>query len=369
MNNKKLRILWICNHKTLMNAECNLLRKLGFEVFVPKLLGKERSSAINFEYDQTLSIPIKDLLSLNSFDFYNTEYTTEIRELLNKYFSIALCVNVYPALYNLVLNFNGKIILRAFGYENDINYEQTTNCTPKIKGLKHLFKPKEITYDNVMMRKLCKIKDRFYLGVGYKNIIKNETPFFAKRSIFLPLGVPDFIWEKKNTNNGSLKKLMFVCPSIENSYYGNIYNKFKLDFEDIPHLIFGKQHREYPEDKTIMGYLKTEDFDNYLKSCKVMFYHSTEKRHLHYHPIEAIIYGMPLIFMKGGLLEYFGGSNQPGMASSTEEAKQKIYRILNEDNDFIKEIKEKQKKILSEFKDEYIIKTWKENFLPLTKGK
>lgn len=368
MKNKNIRILWICNHKTLMNAECNLLMKLGFEIFVPKLLGNERSSAINFEWDKTLSIPHEDLLKLNSFDFYNSEYTLEIKEILNKYFSIALCVNVYPALYNLVTNFSGKIILRAFGYENDINYEKTTTCTPRIKGLKHLFRPKEITYDNIMMRNLCKIKDRFYLGVGYKSIIQNETSFFAKRSVFLPLGVPDFIWKKKNTNNGRLKKLMFVCPSIENPYYGNIYNEFKLNFGDIPHLIFGKQNREYPEDKTIMGYLKSDDFDTYLRSCKVMFYHSSEKRHLHYHPIEAIIYGMPLIFMKGGLLEYFGGSNQPGMACSVEEAKEKIRRILNEDRDFINEVKENQVKILTEFKDEFIYETWKENFLPLTKG-
>ncbi len=361
----KNRILWICNHSTLMDVECRLLQKLGFEVFVPKVLGDNRSCSVSYEFDASLSIPKKDLETLNKFDFYHSEYSNTITELTNKYFQVAICVNVYPALFNLVKAFAGKIVLRAFGYESDINYESTTRCTRKIKGLKHIFKPKQIVYDNEMMRSLYKIRNRFYLGAAYRQIIDNETPFFKQRSIFLPLGVPQFVWKNEDSWTGGGNNIMFVCSSIENPYYNGIYKQFKNKLGDLPHLIFGSQTKSYPDDNSIVGFLERSDFERYMQTCPVMFYHSQEPRHLHYHPLEAIIYGMPLVFMSGGILEDFGGSDQPGLCHDFDEAHDKLLRILNNDKPLIKAILSQQKKILAEIKDDYVEKFWRENFLPI----
>lgn len=362
------RILWICNHSTLMDVECKLLQKLGFEVFVPKVLGDNRSSSISYDFDTTLTIPSEDLDLLNHFDFYHQKWDTKITNLVNQYFQTAICVNVYPAIFNLVKAFSGKVILRAFGYESTINYEQTTSGTPKVMGIRHFFKPKEIIYDNEMMRALYKIRDRFYLGVAYRQIIPNETPFFQKRSVFLPLGIPQSIWKDENTWIGGGKDIMFVCPSIENPYYNEIYKNFKKELGDLPHLIFGTQTKEYPEDKSVMGYLERPDFVHYMQTCPVMFYHSQEARHLHYHPLEAIVYGMPLVFLSGGILEDFGGPEQPGLCHTFSEAHDKLQRILKGDKDLISDILSHQKKILLEVRDNFVLKSWQDNFLPLFKG-
>ncbi len=363
---KNNRVLWICNHTTLMDVECRLLQKLGFEVFVPKVLGDNRSSAISHEFDKSLTVPADVLHALNQFDFYHDKWSPNIAAMVNKYFDVAFCVNVYPAIFNVAKSFNGKVVLRAFGYESNINYEQTTACTRKIHGIRHLFKPQEIVRDNEMMRQLYKIKNRFYLGVAYRQIIPNETPFFQKRSVFLPLGMPQSIWKNENTWVGGGDKIMFVCPSIENPYYKGIYDSFKQQFGDLPHLIFGVQNRKYPNDKSIIGFLERSEYDNYMQTLPVMFYHSTEPRHLHYHPLEAICYGMPVVFMGGGILQDFGGANQPGLCRTVADAHDKLTRILNGDAEFVANILSHQKKILNEVSDDFILNAWKENFTLVT---
>lgn len=367
MTSKTKRIFWACNHATLMDVECKLLLDLGFEVFVPKTLGSSRSSSINFSYDNSLSLASDDLNILNSFDFYNCTIPENIAAIINENFDAVISVNIYPMLYNLAKIFKGIFILRGFGYEDKINYEQTTQQMKKIRGVQKIFKPKEITHDNKMMRLLYSMKDRFYLGAGFQEIISNETPFFKKRSIYLPLGIPKSIWDLQDTWIGDTSKIMFVCPSIENAYYGKIYVDFNNNFSDFPHSIFGKQNKDYPEDKNIIGFLDNENYYACMKKYQVMFYHSQEERHLHYHPLEAVIVGMPLIYMSGGLLERFGGQNQPGMARSVAEAKDKLQRILEDDADFINEIKSCQIKLLDEFRDSYIKSQWQKNFMPIFK--
>jgi hypothetical protein len=100
-----------------------------------------------------------------------------------------------------------------------------------------------------------------------------------------------------------------------------------------------------------------------------MFYHSQEERHLHYHPLEAVVAGMPLIFMAGGLLEKCGGSDQPGMCRTYEEAREKIARLQRGDTKFCEAVRESQRKILEPFESDYCTQEWKKNFLPHAIGK
>ena len=118
MNNKNKRVLWLLNHNTLMDIEPQLLENLGFEVYIPKLLYHNvahRSTKITYEFDARLTIPKADLDSLNKFNFYRTAITPKIRRILNRYFSIMI-VPAYPEMLSEAIeNFEGQIILRAFG--------------------------------------------------------------------------------------------------------------------------------------------------------------------------------------------------------------------------------------------------------------
>lgn len=89
MRYKNKRVLWLLNHKTLMPYEAKLLVELGYEVFTPKVIPTAtgfRSGAVDFSYDKTLSIPKRVLARLNSFNFYETAWPSDIVKLLNRYF-------------------------------------------------------------------------------------------------------------------------------------------------------------------------------------------------------------------------------------------------------------------------------------------
>lgn len=388
---KNKRIFWGLNHKTLMEAELKMLSDMGYEVYSPKKIiegATFRSGSVNYEYDKSLTIPQKDIEKLNDFDFYNGIYSQEILNLLNKYFDAAFIILFsFEMCYYFSTYFKGKLFIRAFGREGDSSYEAVTDWLQEYKkrNIKYLgtikedlinfftmlklkcFSPKEIKYHNVITHSLYARKNGFIFAPAYKNIISKELPFFAKNAVYLPLSIPKGLFKFKDTWTGTDKKIMFVCPSIKTSggYYENFYNKFIEYFSDLPYLVAGNQHGEKFNDKNILDYVERDKFDEWLRSCACMFYNSQETSQIHYHPLEAIIFGMPLIYLSGGMLEYFGGQDQPGMAKSYEEARLKIERILNDDINFIEEIKEKQVKILDEFKYNYTRKIWEENFLSI----
>lgn len=370
--NLKKRIFWFLNHATLMDFEVNLLLDLGFEVFIPKILSKEapRSSCVEFEYDKSLTIPKIILDKLNNYNFYQDELDYEIVDILNSYFDFVFIANIYPQVFNIAKSYKNTIIIRAFGYEKSVDYELVASqYGDRVHGFKKYIKPFKLTYFNEILRQLYSIRKRLFLGVAYKSIIGNEKRFFKERSIYLPVGLGQKIEQQKDTWIGDINRIMFVCPNIESYYYKDIYKNFANNFSAYDYVIAGKQQRNYPEDKRIVDYLDDETYLELFKTSSVMFYHSQEKRHLHYHPLEAINYGMPLVYMAGGLLEYFGGPNQPGMARTIDEAKEKIDRIFAKDIDFINEIKEKQVKILDEFKYDYVRKIWEKNFMGLANEK
>ena len=89
-----------------------------------------------------------------------------------------------------------------------------------------------------------------------------------------------------------------------------------------------------------------------MSECKLMYYHSTEPRHLHYHPIEALIIGLPVLFHKESLLNSFL-MNSPGKCNDINEVHAKIDRILNNDVAFINKIKKEQQKHIYKFKISY----------------
>jgi len=117
-----------------------------------------------------------------------------------------------------------------------------------------------------------------------------------------------------------------------------------------------------------LGYVARERLDDLLRRCFCMFYHSQEPRHLHYHPLEAIATGMPLVSMAGGLLEPLGGPDQPGMCRSYDEAREKIAWLQRGDEALREAIRQRQQSILTHFEPDRCSRAWRENFLPLIKG-
>ena len=72
---------------------------------------------------------------------------------------------------------------------------------------------------------------------------------------------------------------------------------------------------------TYAGNKNNLDDDEYYRgiaTCKCLFYHSIEERHLHYHPLEAIVIGIPIIFFEQSLLSSYL-ANSEGRCKNIDE--------------------------------------------------
>ena len=112
-------------------------------------------------------------------------------------------------------------------------------------------------------------------------------------------------------------------------------------------------------DPKVTGFLPRAAYDDMMCNMRVMFYHSREERHLHYHPLEAIRAGMPLIFMAGGMLDRIGAIGLPGRCYTITEARQKIQRVLSGDGKLISDIKQSQARLLEPMKSETCEVAWR----------
>ena len=297
------------------------------------------SASVDYSFDTRLSIPSSDLEILNRHDFY-TGVSSEVRTIINAHFEIAFFAFFPEQLAALVREFEGRLVMRPFGLPGT-SYAELTG-----KALGRFF-----------LKKIERIEHRFWFGQAYSHLCEVESGVYRRKAITLPLGLDDD--SPHNAWKGADARILFVCPRIGTSaYFKEVYDQFKRSFGDYPHLIGGAQ--PIPVfDRNVAGFLPRAAYDDMMCNMRVMFYHSREERHLHYHPLEAIRAGMPLIFMAGGMLDKFGGIGLPGRCTTIKEARQKLQRVLSGDHELISSIKLSQVRLLEPMKSETCELTWR----------
>lgn len=340
---RKFRALWLMNHSTLRPFEVPLLIDMGYEVFCPKIYPYDEgnmSANVDDSYDSTLSVSKEILDYLNTIDFYKA-IPAKAMSLVNQYFDVAFFGFFPEQLKMLVEGFRGVLVMQPFGLAANVTY---TEIIEQSLGISFL-------------EKLENLGKRFFFGQAYENISQNEFRYLKNRAIYLPLGLKDAYVEDEWI--GDERKILFVCPRIKTSpYFYHIYSKFKKDFKGFDYIIGGAQPIAVTDDEHVAGYLPKEQYDYNMKHLAVMFYHSQEKRHLHYHPLEAVKHGMPLVYMDGGLLEEIAGSRLPGCCKTIREAKKKIKRIMRGDKAFIQRVRQSQEVLLKPFQYEFCRQQW-----------
>jgi hypothetical protein len=338
------RAMWLLNHAMARAFDLAMLRAAGIdEVFTPKRYPQEavfRSASVDWSADAALNIPADDLKLLNATDWYR-EPDQAAWAIANRYFEVLFLIGQdLPAVASAVANFKGAIVWRAFGLDRDLSYGQIASSHPGLR------------------RKLIAARERFWLGIAYPHLGQVEEPWLAERAIYLPLGLmnckPQPGW------HGSTAKLFFVCPDLAvNSYYRNIYRQFQQDFDGIAYVVGGSQAAPV-DDPHVLGYLPAHEHEDNMRSLRVMYYHSTEPNHVHYHPFEAVRAGMPLVFMAGGMLDRMGGIGLPGRAATVAEARDKVRRILAGDTALIEAIRASQPRLLDAMRPEHSEQAWKD---------
>jgi hypothetical protein len=324
----------------LTDFEVPIIVSHGYGVFIPKKktsLNKMNSLCDDvYKYDDSLqNINASELNILNDIDWYNnnTILTRQMIDSLNanfKYIFITLLTSD-KLLIQLIQKFKGLIYYRFFGLESNISYKNIVMqyAAPNVK---YIFSYYQIyTYEQSL-----------------------SSFFNANNSHIIPLGCSDhFINTYENTHKGTTNKICFVCSKINQCpYYTNVYNQFVENVgTKYEYVLLGKNNEMLTDDNKFNN-LSDDAYFNKMSECKLMYYHSTEPRHLHYHPIEALIIGLPVLFHKESLLNSFL-MNSPGKCNDINEVHAKIDRILNNDVAFINKIKKEQQKHIYNFKISY----------------
>jgi glycosyltransferase involved in cell wall biosynthesis len=338
------RVMWLLSHSTAREFEIAMLKKLGFaEVFLPKSFPMEagfRSASVDYSEDARLSIPPDDLAILNAADWYS-DPGRDVWQIANKHFQVLFfIVQSSSFLSSMARHFQGVAILRAYGLSQDMSYDRI------------------LLHYGQGTRMLDGLGRRLWMGTAYEHIASIEPPWLRRREVYLPAGLGDCRVREDWT--GHDPTLLFVCPEVAtNPYYMQIYRKFKTWFADFPYVVGGAQPL-MPNDPHVLGFVPADAYRRNMREFRVMFYHSTEPNHVHYHPFEAVRAGMPLIFMGGGILDRFGGDGLPGRCSSYEEARHKVRRILDNDRKLINEIRFSQPRLLNGLHPETLQPLWRQ---------
>ncbi|NJR20116.1 MAG: hypothetical protein HC777_00475 [Hyphomonadaceae bacterium] len=348
------RAMWLLNHSTLRAFEVPQLKLAGFqEVFLPKSFPYDEgnlSASVSFAEDASLSLSPDEIEVLNAADWYGGAGQAAW-DIANKHFQL-LFLAFFPAqLDDALRNFRGTIVLRAFGLSAGVTYTQ-------------------LVYEHLgpsVVERIRGLRDRFWFGAGYEHLHVGEAQFIAARACYLPVGLAD----RKDTTQwtGDDRQILFICPRIATSpYYENIYKDFKKNFGDLPHIIGGAQPIAV-SDSSVAGFIPDEAYARMMYGSRVMYYHSREPNHLHYHPIEAMRSGMPVIYMEGGLLDRLAGklSGQApaGRARNVAEARKKVRRILDGDAAFTASVQNSQIKLPEKFSSAALSPRWQSGIAPV----
>lgn len=346
-----MRAMWLLNHGTLRAFEVPQLKEAGFgEVFLPKSFPYDEgnlSASVTYSEDANLTIPADELDVLNSADWYGNA-GPEAWAIANRRFRL-LFLAFFPAqLEDALRNFQGTIVLRVFGLSEGTTYTR-------------------LIYDHLgpaAVERIRRLRDRFWFGTGYEHLHVGEANFLASRACFLPVGLADRSAQTPSWT-GEDRRILFICPRIATSpYYEKVYTDFKETFGDLPHVIGGAQPLPIA-DPHVSGYIPADAYNRMMYGSRVMYYHSREPNQLHYHPIEAMRASMPVIFLKGGLLDRLAGSSVSGRARDVAEARKMVTRIMDGDVAFIEKIRQSQRRLPEQFSSAVMSPAWQRGIAPV----
>jgi hypothetical protein len=206
------------------------------------------------------------------------------------------------------------------------------------------------------------VRERFWLATGYRQLCEVEPKLLSERESYLPVALPSSLERYRQTWDGSEKRILFVCPHIEtNDYYRKIYQDFKKNFGDIPHVIIGRQ--DVPvDDPHVLGFVSDTEHIDLMQRSSLLYYHSQEPRHVHYPPIEAANIGLPIVFHRESLLARMLERLPSGAATTIGHARQLIEKILCNSRETIDSIRTDQDQIVDAFSESKCLDIWKKSF-------
>jgi hypothetical protein len=274
VTDRPLRVMWLLNHTTARQFEIPMLKRIGVrEIFLPKIIPSDprfRSATVDWAEDEHLSIPKEDLEILNAANWYG-DPGVDAWQIANRHFDAAFFIVFKSEFFkSLARHYDGARIWRTYGLSNSASYHDMLVRLARREG-------------PVWSAGAAK---NFWFAHAYRHLADMESAYIAEKAVFLPAGLLDT--EIHDEWVGEDKRVFFVCPDLGVSgYYQDIYRTFKRTFAGIPYVVAGAQPVKVQDDH-VLGYVSNEQHHRNMHSFAVMYYHSTEPNHVHYHPFEAV---------------------------------------------------------------------------------
>ena len=286
-------LLWCSSHETLASEEIPLFLEAGFRV-VPLLtefwgftLDEELDGVLCPDWKKSVGLPADVVTQLQRLAICRNEgrgpLQPEDLDLLNRYVDVVY-ITVLPALaVKLTQVFHGTIIFRPFGHGQLNTY--TRIATSFGADLAVLADANNFIWCPILTT-LQEIEDpRLYrnpqLLSGFVTRSRlGSSPWKADES-------EPFVIE--------------TIPRIEKQpYYAEMYKNYLADFGDLPLRILGGNSPRGGalNDARIVGRLNDEEY--YREACRarISIYHGSSRYHVHYHPVEFMYLGIPVLFHK-----------------------------------------------------------------------
>ena len=320
---KRPLMLWCSSHSTLSREEIPLFLEAGFRV-VPLLTDfwtlqydETLDTKICSDWKQTVGLPPEIIEKLQSLSFCTDNgclpFLQNEIDLLNKYIDV-IYITVLPNLaIRLSKVFDGMVIFRPFGHAGLNTYsniaEHYGTGLEKLNGKANFhWVPILTTLQEVESPAIC--INATHLGA----FVTNER-----------LGRE--CWDSSTSE----PYVVETIPRINTQkYYLDIYKQYRKDHGHLPLKILGGNESRGGclDDTTIVGYLDDMAYYSTAARARISIYHGRSRYHVHYHPIEFMALGVPVLFHKDSAFafeaKHFGITEEEllncGMYESSEQA-------------------------------------------------
>jgi len=288
--NKPL-LLWCSSHTTLSHEEIPLYLQAGFRI-IPLLtdmwtfgVRKSLDSELCGDWKFTVGLPADIVRRIQAIPIYENSGVNPISsadiDLLNKYVDIAYLTVLPNLAVRLTECFNGSVVFRPFGHGVLNTYSRIA------KDLGADISTLSTSNKYVWCPILSTLQDA------------EEPPMWSN-----PVHVGCFVtpsrlvsepWVAKNTK----RLVVETIPRInKQTYYLDIFRKYASDFGKLPIRILGGNEVSGGklQDTRIVGTLNDEEYYREISTARISIYHGTSPFHLHYHPLEYMTVGVPVLF-------------------------------------------------------------------------
>jgi hypothetical protein len=329
---RPLRVLWISPHRTARFEEVSALLRTGAEVvpttgelaaFPNAVELPEERDPLHPPWRATCTVPPEVLRVVREFGAYERPeaLAASVVERLDAWFDVVWVGTFSRLALELLRRYRGAVVLRPYG-----GYPYTAALGPlpaRNRALDFLATSERYA---------------FCPALPYQSL--TEDPRLARREAFWPACVTASRMGHRWAGRGSERVAGEVIGLIDR-YRSAEYARFVADFGDLPLRVFGQNPRggARGDDPRIAGTLDDDAYHRGIAACRVMIYAGLGwKYHLHYHPLEALMMGVPVLFFAGSALAHTAlwmgvpreALREAGMCDSPPEARALARRLLDD---------------------------------------